>query len=106
MQFRAGIRLIAMAGAILLLAPVLLLAQLPDTPQRPWTYGSHADLQAATGRTLPALSEAPMLAQMVSSGDLPPVAERVPDEPLIVVPIEQVGSYGGQMNTKAIPCFG
>ena len=68
MHFRAGIRLIAMTGAILLLAPVLLLAQLPDTPQRPWTYGSHADLQAATGRTLPALSEAPMLAQMVSSG--------------------------------------
>ena len=102
MHFRAGIRLIAVAGAILLLAPVLVLAQLPDTPQRPWTYGSHADLQAATGRTLPALSEAPMLAQMVSSGDLPPVAERVPDEPLIVVPIEQIGSYGGQMNTTVM----
>ena len=44
MHFRAGIRLIAMVRRhVILLAPVLVLAQLPDTPQRPWTYGSHAD---------------------------------------------------------------
>ena len=124
MQFRAGIRLIAIVSAVIWLAPALVLAgaqeegggqssagaaatdavgaELPDTPQRPWTYGSHAEFQAATGRTLPALSEAPMLAQQVSSGALPPVAERVPDEPLIVVPIEQIGSYGGQMNTTVM----
>ena len=121
MNLRAAIRSIVLVSAVLWLAPTLVLAGgaeeaddqpaastaaaggtgagLPDTPQRPWTYGSHAELKAATGLTLPALSEAPMLAQQVSSGTLPPVAERVPDEPLIVVPIEQIGSYGGQMNT-------
>lgn len=77
-------------------------AELPDTPQRPWTYGSRAEFRAAAGRALPALGEAPMLAQQVSGGDLPPVAERVPDEPLIVVPIEEIGSYGGQMNTTVM----
>ena len=124
MNFRAGIRWFVLIGAVIWFAPSLVLAggqeeaddqpsaaatatsaagaELPATPQRPWTYGSHAELNAATGLSLPALGEAPMLAQQVSSGALPPVAERVPDEPLIVVPIEQIGSYGGQMNTTVM----
>lgn len=124
MDCTAGIRSCALVCAVIWLAPALVPAggqedapggqpaatgaaamagaDLPDTPQRPWTYGSRAEFQAAAGRPLPALGEAPMLAQRVSSGDLPPVAERVPDEPLIVAPIEELGSYGGQMNTTVM----
>ncbi|MBZ0309477.1 MAG: hypothetical protein K8I82_25670 [Anaerolineae bacterium] len=40
-------------------------------------------------------SEAPMLAEKVASGELPPVAERLPKNPLVVEPIDSVGSYGG-----------
>lgn len=40
-------------------------------------------------------SEAPQLADMVEAGDLPPVAERLPANPLVVEPIEEVGVYGG-----------
>lgn len=39
--------------------------------------------------------EAPMLAEMVQKGELPPVAERLPEEPLVVEPIEGIGQYGG-----------
>ena len=39
--------------------------------------------------------EAPMLAEMVASGDLPPLAERLPVEPLVVEPVESLGKYGG-----------
>jgi peptide/nickel transport system substrate-binding protein len=39
--------------------------------------------------------EAPMLAELVASGDLPPVAERLPDNPMVVTPNESVGVYGG-----------
>jgi peptide/nickel transport system substrate-binding protein len=39
--------------------------------------------------------EAPMLAEMVEAGELPPVEERLPAEPLIVEPVESVGKYGG-----------
>ena len=126
MDCTAGIRSCALVCAVIWLAPALVSAggqeeadgsqpaatgaadvagagaELPDTPQRPWTYGSRAEFRAAAGRALPALGEAPMLAQQVSGGDLPPVAERVPDEPLIVVPIEEIGSYGGQMNTTVM----
>lgn len=39
--------------------------------------------------------EAPRLAQLVEAGRLPPVDERLPQNPLVVEPIEQIGEYGG-----------
>ena len=36
-----------------------------------------------------------MLAEQVARGDLPPVAERLPEAPLVVVPLEEIGQYGG-----------
>ncbi len=44
-----------------------------------------------------AYGEAPELAAMVAAGTLPPVGERLPLNPLVVEPAEQVGSYGGEM---------
>ena len=40
-------------------------------------------------------NEAPMLAERVAAGELPPVEERLPAHPLVVEPIESVGVYGG-----------
>ena len=39
--------------------------------------------------------EAPQLASQVESGELPPVTERLPEEPMIVEPHEEPGQYGG-----------
>ena len=39
--------------------------------------------------------EAPMLRAMVGAGDLPPVAERLPQDPLMVEAVDSVGQYGG-----------
>ncbi|WP_395679337.1 ABC transporter substrate-binding protein [Inquilinus sp.] len=39
--------------------------------------------------------EAPALAAEVSAGKLPPVAQRLPEHPLVVTPLEKVGKYGG-----------
>jgi len=41
------------------------------------------------------LGEAPMLADLVKAGKLPPVEQRVPDEPLVIKPLNEVGKYGG-----------
>jgi len=38
--------------------------------------------------------EAPMLAELVKAGKLPPVAQRLPENPL-VVPADEIGTYGG-----------
>ena len=39
--------------------------------------------------------QAPMLDDMVKAGKLPPVAQRLPDNPRVETPVEQVGQYGG-----------
>lgn len=38
--------------------------------------------------------EAPMLHELVEAGKLPPLQERLPDNPMVVVPYEKVGSWG------------
>jgi len=39
--------------------------------------------------------EAPQLAALVKSGKLPPVAQRLPSEPIVIKPLESIGTYGG-----------
>ena len=39
--------------------------------------------------------EAPILAEQVKAGKLPPVDQRVPSEPLVVPVVERTGQYGG-----------
>jgi peptide/nickel transport system substrate-binding protein len=39
--------------------------------------------------------EAPMLADMVKAGRLPPVEQRVPQDPLVIKPVHEIGKYGG-----------
>ena len=39
--------------------------------------------------------EAPALAELVKAGKLPPVEKRLPEKPLVVDPVEEVGQYGG-----------
>lgn len=41
--------------------------------------------------------EAPMLAEKVESGELPPVEERLPSEPLVLQTAESIGEYGGTL---------
>ncbi|MBN1565806.1 MAG: ABC transporter substrate-binding protein [Anaerolineae bacterium] len=42
-------------------------------------------------------NESPMLAELVAAGELPPVAERLPENPAVVEPFNEVGSYGGDL---------
>ncbi len=47
-------------------------------------------------RAIPkSFKEAPELAELVKQGKLPPVAQRLPAEPLVLKPLKQVGRYGG-----------
>ena len=41
--------------------------------------------------------EAPALAAMVQAGELPPVEERLPDDPLVIGPYREIGQYGGTL---------
>lgn len=46
--------------------------------------------------------EAPALAALVTSGALPPVADRLPRDPLVVTPVERIGTYGGTWRTALV----
>jgi peptide/nickel transport system substrate-binding protein len=43
----------------------------------------------------PFYREAPMLAALVTTGELPPVEQRLPGNPMLVEPLNAVGTYGG-----------
>ena len=60
----------------------------------PGTIHNLSDYEAMGG-SIEAFHEAPMLADMVAAGELPPVEERLPENPVVVVPWNEVGQYGG-----------
>jgi peptide/nickel transport system substrate-binding protein len=60
--------------------------------------------QSATATPVPTLAsakynEAPILADLVKSGKLPPVEERLPKNPLVLSPIDSIGKYGGRIRS-------
>ncbi len=61
------------------------------------------DEYEAAGNAISMFNEAPMLADMVAAGDLPPVEERLPDrgDIMVVQPREAIGSYGGEITFNA-----
>ncbi|MGC8972295.1 MAG: ABC transporter substrate-binding protein [bacterium] len=65
---------------------------------KPNFYNTPADYQRATGKKITKFGEAPMLTELVKQGKLPPVDKRLPKDPLVVVPVEEIGQYGGQVN--------
>ncbi len=50
---------------------------------------------AAAPATAMKYKEAPMLADMVKAGKLPPVEMRLPPAPRVIKPLDEVGQYGG-----------
>ena len=70
-------------------------------------YATQADYEQATGNTITTYGEAPMLAALVAAGELPPVQERLPEEPLVVQPLASIGRYGGNLIGAAnYPTYG
>ena len=53
------------------------------------------DYEKLSGKKITKFNEAPMLAELVRQGKLPPVQERLPKNPVVVVPFEEIGQYGG-----------
>ena len=61
-----------------------------------------AEYEEATGKKIASFSEAPTLSELVEEGKLPPVEERLPDEPAVVEPVEEIGEYGGTWRRAAL----
>ena len=55
-----------------------------------------ADFQTQAGKDV-AFSDNPLFAPKVADGSLPSVEKRLPEEPLIVMPYDECGKYGGTL---------
>ena len=94
---------------MLLLVAIVALLSVPVAAQtegfspadnfRVWALDEY---EADTGNSIGSFNEAPMLADMVSSGDLPPVEERLPErgDIMVVQPREAIGTYGGENHVQ------
>jgi len=49
----------------------------------------------------PVLKESPMLAELVTQGKLPLLKDRLPENPLVIPEISEVGQYGGMLHLYA-----
>lgn len=58
-------------------------------------YNSPTEYRVATGKKITKYNEAPMLAELVKQGKLPPVEQRLPKNPVVIEPWEEIGQYGG-----------
>ena len=66
-----------------------------STTTAPAASGNLPQVITDASRTPKQLKEAPMLAEQVKAGKLPPVEQRLPQEPLVLQPTNEVGKYGG-----------
>jgi peptide/nickel transport system substrate-binding protein len=104
---KSGWRLLVLVSLLIVIALVVTgCKKATDTPAAaaPTDVSAAATDVPAEPTDVPVVSEfseAPMLADLVAAGDLPPVEERLPDNPLVTVPHESVGEYGGTMYTAS-----
>ena len=59
-------------------------------------------LSTAVAQDMSSYGEAPILAALVESGELPPVSERLPSDPLMITPYERIGDYGGEWRSAMV----
>jgi peptide/nickel transport system substrate-binding protein len=97
-----GVASIALPGAALANCPSISLADMQGVA--PGAFPQQYDLaefEAAAGCSMEFSGNpdaAALNARIQGNGDLPALADRIPSEPLVVVPYDSVGNYGGQLD--------
>lgn len=66
-----------------------------DIPRSAWPEAWFRPPATALAVGLQRFGQSPVLDSAVAAGELPPVAERLPDDPVVVKPSGELGRYGG-----------
>ena len=66
-----------------------------DIPRSAWPEAWFRPPATASEVGLQTFRQSPVLDELVAAGELPPVAERLPDDPMVVEPFSGIGRYGG-----------
>src|SRR6185503_15118544 len=93
-RFRSRFTVALVVGALSVLVAVGALAQVAS---KSTLIGKLEGPEVVTDSAkLPkAFKEAPQLAEQVKAGKLPPVAERIGQDPLVIKPLNEIGKNGG-----------
>lgn len=75
--------------------------QATDLPDDTWPQAWFHPPEHASEASITRFFESPMLAAKVEAGTLPPLEQRLPDDPFVIVPAEEIGRHGGTLR-----CFG
>lgn len=75
---------------------ICLLGVSPLLAQTSWV--NPQEYEKATGQRIERFNQAPMLRTQVAAGELPPVEERLPKNPKVVKPLNEIGTYGGTLH--------
>lgn len=97
---RRSVWFLSLLSLLLILSalPSVSLADAYDTVD---FYNTVADFQAQTGAAITAYAQSPDLKAREDKGEIPPVALRVSEEPMVIVPLDSVGIYGGRIRSAA-----
>jgi len=101
--------IVLLSLAICLIGVIPALAQkYPEGPFKTedFVYATLEKYERATGKKITRFNESPMLRTKVAAGEIPPVKERLPEEPLVIEPVEKIGKYGGTMHTVSVGPMG
>jgi peptide/nickel transport system substrate-binding protein len=94
---RQFLRLSAFSAGTYAAGSLLLAACAPEAGPLPEPTQAATQIQPDPTPTTAAAHEAPSLAAKVASGELPPLNERLPENPLVLIPINASGQYGGRL---------
>ena len=64
-------------------------------PREAWPESWFEPPRTASELGIESFRQSPVLDAQVASGELPPVEERLPDDPIVVEPFERIGVHGG-----------
>jgi len=60
-------------------------------------YSTNKEFTKVTGKRIDSYNQSLLFQAKEESGDLPPLEERLPVEPLVIDPMEGIGTYGGRI---------
>jgi len=93
---------IFLSGVICLVGMSFAFAQEQESGIESGVYSTLAQYEKITGKKIEKFHESPMLRTKVAAGILPPVEERLPDEPLVLKPFKEIGKYGGTLRVGMV----
>ena len=72
-------------------------ARAAEIPDATWPASWFLAPRTAAEAGITRFAESPMLSRRVAAGVLPPLEERLPDDPFIIEPAHQIGRHGGTL---------